>query len=208
MLRIFVTMLLKNLRCLSWHFLQVLQKVKAVQETLHLCIVNFTTMPRILHREFRFRIIDKCLRDTSRLYKINDIFEACNDAMLSVYGVGISKRSVQYDLSILRNPPYSIELDEQCLKQGVYRYAYGSVQPPLSLVDDLPLKDVSSSDYDICILRFSRSRLHEVENSILALCDNVEVLAPTWFRGRVAARISNLSQMYMVENVSLDKNNK
>ena len=42
--------------------------------------------------------------------------------MMECYGTTISLRSMQYDISILRKPPFSIELDEGLLKRGVYRY--------------------------------------------------------------------------------------
>ena len=42
--------------------------------------------------------------------------------MRQSYGTVISLRTIQYDISILRKPPFNIELDESLLKRGVYRY--------------------------------------------------------------------------------------
>ncbi len=79
-------------------------------------------MPRIIHRHIRFQVIDRCLRDTRREYHIRDILDECNKAMQETYGTVISLRTIQYDISILRKPPFCIELDEKLLKGGIYRY--------------------------------------------------------------------------------------
>ena len=80
-------------------------------------------MPRIIHRHIRFMVIDRCLRDTHRQYRIHDLLYECNRTMMQVYDTTISLRTIQYDISMLRNPPFNIELDEVLLRQGVYRYA-------------------------------------------------------------------------------------
>lgn len=79
-------------------------------------------MPRIIHRHIRFQVIDRCLRDTRREYHIHDLLDECNRVMRQSYGTVISLRTIQYDISILRKPPFNIELDESLLKRGVYRY--------------------------------------------------------------------------------------
>lgn len=79
-------------------------------------------MPRIIYRHIRFQVIDRCLRDPRREYHIRDLLEECNRTMMETYGTVISLRTIQYDISILRKPPFGIELDEGLLKRGVYRY--------------------------------------------------------------------------------------
>ena len=79
-------------------------------------------MPHIIHRHIRFQVIDRCLRDTRREYHIRDILDECNRTMQETYGTVISLRTIQYDISILRKAPFNIELDEELLKHGVYRY--------------------------------------------------------------------------------------
>lgn len=79
-------------------------------------------MPRIIHKYLRFQVIDSCLRDVHREYKMLDILEKCNKLMMKHYGTTICLRSMQYDISILKKPPFCIELDESLLKRGIYRY--------------------------------------------------------------------------------------
>lgn len=80
-------------------------------------------MPRVLHRYLRFAMIDRCLRDSSHEYHIGDIHEECNRIMMQMYGTSISRRTVQYDLCILQQPPFCIDLDEKLRERGVYRYS-------------------------------------------------------------------------------------
>lgn len=87
-------------------------------------------MPRIIHRHIRFIVIDRCLRDTRKQYKIHDILNECNRTMMQIYGTTISLRTVQYDISILRKPPFCIELDDVLLRRGIYRYADTSCKRP------------------------------------------------------------------------------
>lgn len=79
-------------------------------------------MPRIIHRHIRFEVIDRCLRDSRREYHIRDLLDECNRTMMETYGTVISLCTIQYDISILRKPPFGIELDEDLLRRGVYRY--------------------------------------------------------------------------------------
>ncbi len=93
-------------------------------------------MPHIIHRHIRFQVIDRCLRDSRREYHIRDILDECNKTMQKTYGTVISLRTIQYDMSILRNPPFNIELDEALLKRGVYRYYDTECAPKAFLIMD------------------------------------------------------------------------
>lgn len=160
-------------------------------------------MPRIMHRNLRFQIIDKCLRDTSRKYRMSDLVELCNKAMLKNYGVSISRRSVQYDVSILQKAPFSIELDEELLKQGFYRYAdTDCAQPMFFLIDDQDLRLPMEGDaaaMATCVLRFSSLVQARLVSAILSFGDDMEVVEPRWLRDKLAAQVATMNERYSKE---------
>jgi len=54
----------------------------------------------------RYKTIDQCLRNTSCNWTLEDLIEACSKAILQIEGnnKGASKRTVQADLQLMRNP--------------------------------------------------------------------------------------------------------
>lgn len=138
-------------------------------------------MPRVIHRNFRFLLIDRCLRDVNRKYRINDLVEICNLAMQENFGVGISKRTVQYDLDILKKAPFSIELDEELKKRGVYRYADVGCASPFMLFDDS--EDDASCGSVTSTIRIPRAVMQKAEEFFRN--NNIDVLSPIWLRNRV-----------------------
>ncbi len=155
-------------------------------------------MPYIIHRECRFKIIDQCLRDIHREYRINDIVEVCNTAMLQSFGVGISKRSVQYDISILRKPPFSIELDEKLLARGIYRYANIN---EIDSIEVLTIGKEKLDDFVLCKLRINRYSFGLLEKFLHLLGDDVEVIEPVWLRNKFIKEIILLRKMYGVDKL-------
>lgn len=138
-------------------------------------------MPRVIHRNFRFLLIDRCLRDTGKKYRINDLVEICNIAMQENYGVGISKRTVQYDLSILKKAPFSIDLDEDLKKQGVYRYTDVKCLPLFTLFDEDGCECQSRSvNSVVCIPQPVMRKAEEFFRN-----NGIDVLSPIWLRNRV-----------------------
>lgn len=80
-------------------------------------------MPQNKDQLLRYQILDACFKDTSRLYDINALVECCQRELMRRYDKGVSKRSVQNDISILQLPPYNVEFDDVLKKQHYYRYA-------------------------------------------------------------------------------------
>lgn len=54
----------------------------------------------------RYKTINKCLRNTNRNWTLEDLIEACSKAILQIEGnnKGASKRTVQADLQLMRDP--------------------------------------------------------------------------------------------------------
>ena len=74
-------------------------------------------MPTNKNAQLRYQIIDKCLSNWSRRYYIEDLVDACNEA-LYLYngetkdGCGVKKRQVQEDLKFIESEEgYSMEID-------------------------------------------------------------------------------------------------
>ncbi len=53
----------------------------------------------------RYRTIDRCLRNTGRRWTLQDLVEACSDALYEYEGKGepVSTRSVKLDLQMMRS---------------------------------------------------------------------------------------------------------
>lgn len=60
-------------------------------------------MSRNKHQDVRIRVLDQCFRNRSRQYTINDLVDACNDAIGDIYGGGISIRTIRDDIKFMRD---------------------------------------------------------------------------------------------------------
>ena len=83
-------------------------------------------MPTNKNAQLRYQIIDKCLSNWSRRYYIEDLVDACNEA-LYLYngetkdGCGVKKRQVQEDLKFIESEEgYSMEID--AIRDGHRKY--------------------------------------------------------------------------------------
>ncbi|HRS19223.1 MAG TPA: hypothetical protein P5243_06950, partial [Bacteroidales bacterium] len=60
-------------------------------------------MPAHKSKNFRFRIIDECLQNTSRTWTLEDLIEEVSNKLTDEFGVQkVSKRSIQYDIALMR----------------------------------------------------------------------------------------------------------
>lgn len=62
-------------------------------------------MPANKNALIRYKTIDRCLRNRYRRWTIDDLVDACSDALYDMEGItkGISKRTVQGDIQIMRS---------------------------------------------------------------------------------------------------------
>lgn len=132
------------------------------------------------------------------LVQINDLVEQCNLEMLRTYGVSISKRTIQYDLNIMRRAPFNIELDESLLRKGIYRYADVGCRSLFWLPEDNnDGNEKVEESVDVCVLRFKSVVVEQMIQSFLSLGDQVEVVAPSWLRERITEKVASMSEKYM-----------
>lgn len=108
-------------------------------------------MPANKDQLLRYKVLNACFKDTSRLYDINALVECCQSEMMRVYEKGVSKRSVQNDLQLLQLEPYNVEFDEVLRKQHFYRYADTSFN--LAVVNELTQHEKSALHDTIELLR-------------------------------------------------------
>ncbi|MDR2962038.1 MAG: WYL domain-containing protein [Bacteroidales bacterium] len=81
-------------------------------------------MPASKSKNYRFRIIDTCLRNTSREWTLEDLIEAVSQQLASEFNVEkVSKRSIQYDIALMREqPPVGYNAPIVCI-DGKYKYS-------------------------------------------------------------------------------------
>ena len=103
--------------------------------------------------QLRYRILDRCLKDFSRMYGINDLTDAVNESFLDLYGTAISTRTIRKDLTDLQdrmsfNAPIKIyrNIDNSCY----YRYT----DPDFELFSD----NIDDEDVEKLIMLFDKFR--------------------------------------------------
>ena len=62
-------------------------------------------MPANKNALIRYKTIDNCLRNRQRRWTLEDLVDACSDALYDCEGIkkGISRRSVQMDIQMMRS---------------------------------------------------------------------------------------------------------
>ena len=88
----------------------------------------------------RYRTIDECLRNRARRWTLDDLMDACSDALYEYEGIDrpVSRRTVQYDIQMMRSDKLGYEAPIVVVERKFYTYAdpeYGIMQGPLSEAD-------------------------------------------------------------------------
>jgi len=103
----------------------------------------------------RYKTINQCLRNTSRNYTLDDLIEACSQAILQIEGneKGASKRTVQADLQLMRDPTqgYGAPI---VVQQKKY-YSYG--EPDFSILNQ------QISKQDLAMLQETNEFLNQLQ---------------------------------------------
>lgn len=97
-------------------------------------------MPANKNALIRYKTIDNCLRNRYRRWTIDDLVEACSDALYDCEGIskGVSLRTVQNDLQIMRSDKLGYNAPIEVYDHKYYRYAdneYSITNMPLSQGD-------------------------------------------------------------------------
>jgi len=105
-------------------------------------------MPVNRNALIRYRTIDNCLQNRFRTWTLNDLIEACSDALYEFEGIdkGVSRRSVQADIEMMRSDKIGYEAPIVVVDKKFYTYAdknYSITNIPLSHQDLKVLGEVS-----------------------------------------------------------------
>ena len=87
----------------------------------------------------RYRTIDKCLQNRYRKWTLNDLIEACSDALYEYEGkdVNVSKRTVQLDIQLMRSDKLGYNAPIVVYEKRYYKY-----ENPNYSITDIPLTDL------------------------------------------------------------------
>lgn len=94
-------------------------------------------MPVNKNALIRYKTIDRCLRNKYRRWTLDDLVEACSDALYEMEGIsrGVSVRTIQADIQIMRSDKLGYEAPIEVYENKFYRYAdenYSISNSPLS----------------------------------------------------------------------------
>jgi predicted DNA-binding transcriptional regulator YafY len=73
----------------------------------------------------RYKTIDQCLRNTMKRWTLNDLIDACSDALYEYEGkdVYVSKRTIQLDIQLMRSDKLGYNAPIEVYERKYYRYA-------------------------------------------------------------------------------------
>ena len=97
-------------------------------------------MPANKNALIRYKTIDNCLRNRYRRWTLDDLVEACSDALYDMEGItkGVCARTVQMDIQTMRSDKLGYNAPIEVYDRIYYRYAdpeYSITEMPLSIAD-------------------------------------------------------------------------
>ncbi len=100
-------------------------------------------MPANKNALIRYKTIDNCLRNRYRHWTIENLVDACSDALYDMEGIrkGVSVRTVQGDIQMMRSDKLGYNAPIEVYEHKYYRYS----QPDYSITD-MPL---SQNDFEV-----------------------------------------------------------
>ena len=100
-------------------------------------------MPANKNALIRYKTIDNCLRNRYRRWTLENLVEACSDALYDMEGIskGVSVRTVQADIQMMRSDKLGYNAPIEVYDHKYYRYS----DPDYSITD-MPL---SQNDYEV-----------------------------------------------------------
>ena len=103
-------------------------------------------MPANKNALIRYKTIDRCLRNRYRRWTLDDLLDACCDALYDMEGItkGVCARTVQMDIQIMRTDKLGYNAPIVVYDKIYYTYAdpdYSITEMPLSMDDYLLIKE-------------------------------------------------------------------
>lgn len=105
-------------------------------------------MPANKNALIRYKTIDICLRKQYKKWTLDDLVEACSDALYEYEGVrkGVSLRTIQGDIQMMRSDKLGYNAPIEVYEQKYYRYA--------------------DKDYSINVMPFSKNDMNVLEEAV------------------------------------------
>ncbi|ACU02313.1 helix-turn-helix transcriptional regulator [Pedobacter heparinus] len=105
-------------------------------------------MPVNRNALIRYRTIDQCLQNRYKKWTLDDLIEACSDAIYEYQGIdtGVSRRTVQADMEMMRSNKLGYEAPIVVVEKKYYTYSdknYSITNSPLNQQDMQVLSEVS-----------------------------------------------------------------
>ena len=122
----------------------------------------------------RYKTIDQCLRNTGRRWTLDDLIDACSDALYEYEGkdVYVSKRTIQLDIQQMRSDKLGYNAPIEVYERKYYRYAEEGYS-----IKNIPVtdKDVKVMNEAIQVLRQFKdfSLFKEMDGVLQRLEDSV-----------------------------------
>lgn len=100
-------------------------------------------MPANKNALIRYKTIDNCLRNRFRRYTLDDLVDACSDALYELEGIskGVSLRTVQGDIQMMRSDKLGYNAPIEVYDHKYYRY-----EDPEYSITNMPM---SQNDYEV-----------------------------------------------------------
>ena len=103
-------------------------------------------MPANKNALIRYKTIDRCLRNRYRRWTLDDLVDACCDALYDMVGItkGVCARTVQMDIHIMRSDKLGYNAPIVVYDKIYYTYAdpdYSITEMPLSMDDCKLIKE-------------------------------------------------------------------
>ena len=103
-------------------------------------------MPANKNALIRYKTIDRCLRNRYRRWTLDDLVDACCDALYDMEGIakGVCARTVQMDIQIMRSDKLGYNAPIVVYDKIYYTYAdpdYSITEMPLSMEDCLLIQE-------------------------------------------------------------------
>lgn len=104
----------------------------------------------------RYRTIDKCLQNRQRRWTLNDLIDACSDALYEYEGkeMNVSKRTVQLDIQMMRSDKLGYNAPIEVYERKYYRYEE----------EDFSITDIPLTGIDMDVLTESVEMLKQFKD--------------------------------------------
>ena len=124
-------------------------------------------MPVNKNALLRYKTIDRCLRNKYRRWTLDDLVEACSEALYEMEGItrGVSVRTVQADIQMMRSDQLGYNAPIEVYDTKYYRYEDSDYS-----ITDSPLED---DTYEL-VVKAVRMIRQKRESSVEDLGDILE----------------------------------